>query len=82
DRFRLKRIDCPELGTPEGEAAKRFVRAELSRVNSVTIQSTASGNKEKWGRYLVDVFYERAGSGLVYLNQLLLDKGHAVRMNP
>ena len=80
DTFRLKGIDCPEMDTPEGQAAKRFVESELSRAEYVTIKSTASGNKEKWGRYLVDVFYDRGGPAPVYLNQLLLDEGHAVRV--
>ena len=64
----------------EGQTAKRFVESELSRAEYVTIKSTASGSKEKWGRYLVDVFYDRGGPAPVYLNQLLLDEGHAVRV--
>ena len=99
DTFRLKGIDCPEMDTPEGVAAKRFVQSELAKAEYVTIKSTPSGNKEKYGRYLVDVFYLPArslkasaggtcapqhkcdkGTGPIYLNQLLLDKGYAVRM--
>jgi len=37
--------------------------------------------KEKWGRYLGDVFYSKNGSSApIYLNQALLDKGYAVRV--
>jgi endonuclease YncB( thermonuclease family) len=42
---------------------------------------------EKWGRFLADVFYKEVDSapeeiieGGEYLNQVLLDKGYAVRM--
>ena len=78
ETVRLNHIDCPELDTPEGKAAKRFVQNELSTCDFITVKSIKT-RKEKWGRYLVDVFFERKGK-LVYLNQLLLDKGHAVRM--
>jgi len=80
ETIRLNHIDCPELDTPEGKAAKNFVERELAGCGFLTVKSVRT-RKEKWGRYLVDVFYARRGRGpLVYLNQLLLDKGHAVRM--
>ena len=98
--IRLNHIDCPELSTPEGQAAKRFVESELSKCESITVKSVKT-RKEKWGRYLGDVFYTPArdikipagstrsiGSGYekpgsarpVYLNQLLIDQGHAVAL--
>ncbi len=86
DKLRLRGIDCPEVGTPEGDRAKRFVEKLLPAGATVVIKS------HKWktdphGRFVVDVFY-KAGSddpeeiikGGTYLNQELLDKGHAVRM--
>lgn len=80
ETIRLNHIDCPELDTPEGKAAKNFVERELAGCGFLTVKSVRT-RKEKWGRYLVDVFYARRGRGpLVYLNQLLLDKGHAVRV--
>ncbi len=80
ETIRLNHIDCPELNTPEGQAAKRFVERELSACEFITVKSVRT-RKEKWGRYLGDVFYQKEGKGkLVYLNQLLLDKGHAVRV--
>ena len=80
--IRLKSIDAPELDTPEGKAAKKFVEDELNDVEFITIKSTRS---EKWGRWLGDVFYvhkgdTRKGNALTFLNQLLLDEGHAVRV--
>lgn len=80
ETIRLNHIDCPELSTPEGRAAKRFVEAELAGCEFITVKSVKT-RKEKWGRYLGDVFYQKKGSAApVYLNQLLLDKGHAVRV--
>lgn len=87
ETLRLNGIDCPELDTPEGQAAKRFVQKELAHCDTVTVKSVRT-KKEKWGRYLGDVFYSPRHSGesgnpgtLIYLNQLLLDKGHAVRVH-
>jgi micrococcal nuclease len=80
ETVRLNHIDCPELDTPEGKAAKRFVQNELANCDFITIKSHKT-RKEKWGRYLADIFYsKKKGAPPVYLNQLLLDKGHAVRM--
>ena len=75
--IRLKSVDAPELNTPEGKAAKRFVEDQLQDAEFITIKSTRS---EKWGRWLGDVFYMRKVGGLTFLNQLLLDKGRAVRV--
>jgi micrococcal nuclease len=78
ETIRLNHINCPELDTPEGRAAKRFIESELAGCDFITVKSVRT-KKEKWGRYLGDVFYARKNKGpLIYLNQLLLDKGHAV----
>jgi len=80
ETIRLRGIDCPELNTPEGQAAKRFVERELAHCESIILKSTQSPRKEKWGRYLGDVFYTDKAGKQVYLNNLLLEKGHAVRL--
>jgi len=80
ETIRLNHIDCPEINTPEGKAAQRFVAAELSKCEYITVKSVRT-RKEKWGRYLGDVFYSKDGSSApMYLNQVLLDKGYAVRV--
>lgn len=86
DRLRLRGVNTPELGTPEGDAAKKFVENLLPSGSAVVIKS------HKWktdphGRFVADVFYKpgvedpelivKDGN---YLNQELLDTGHAVRM--
>ena len=86
DKLRLRGIDTPELGTPEGERAKKFVQ-RLLPVGSTMIIKSHKSRMDNHGRFVVDVFY-RAGAtdpqeilkSAVYLNQQLLDEGHAVRM--
>ncbi len=85
DRLRLRGIDCPEVGTPEGDRAKRFVEKLLPTGATIVLKS------HKWktdihGRFVVDVFYKKGAADAreiikdgVYLNQILLDKGLAVR---
>jgi endonuclease YncB( thermonuclease family) len=90
-KLRLRDLDCPELATPEGKAAKRFVDALVARTGSVIICTT---KPDKYDRYLADVFLtiadsstdstgsRPAGAGQgeeVYLNNALLAHGHAGR---
>jgi hypothetical protein len=77
-------IDTPELGTPEGEKASRYVKRVL-KVSSHIVVCTHS--YDKYARYLADIFYlpgvrsyERICSDGLYLNQELLDKGLAQAM--
>lgn len=99
ETIRLKGIDCPEIDTPEGQSAKRFVERQLRNCEHIIVKSIQT-RKEKWGRYLGDVILPardrrppRAAllrgkqtsdcgekGDLVYLNNLLLEKGHAVRV--
>ncbi|MDA1276824.1 MAG: thermonuclease family protein [Verrucomicrobia bacterium] len=82
-RLRLRGLDCPEMDTPEGAAAKRFVEERVAQAKSVTI---ATFKPDKYDRYLADVFIEPGmadGSGSKakesFLNNELLKNGHAVR---
>ena len=79
ETIRLRGIDCPEMNTPEGRAAKRFVERELAHCESIILKSTQT-RKEKWGRYLGDVFYTDKAGKQQYLNNVLLEKGYAVRV--
>ena len=97
-KLRLQGIDCPEINTPEGKAAKRFVEAVLRDVPYLTV---LSHKNDKYDRYEADVFFlparslkasaggtcamghkcnEDKNGKQVYLNNLLLEHGHAVRM--
>ena len=86
DKLRLRGIDTPELGTPEGERAKKFVQKILPSGTTIIIKSHKS-RTDNHGRFVVDVLYKEGAQdpeeilkSPVYLNQQLLDEGYAVRM--
>jgi micrococcal nuclease len=81
---RLKDIDTPERGTPEGVAATEFVKDWLAR--HAVARGRASGEfvvnlvthkdkREKYGRYLGDIY-----AGGTWLNEDLVAYGHAERV--
>ncbi|MDO8580142.1 MAG: DUF1016 N-terminal domain-containing protein, partial [Candidatus Omnitrophota bacterium] len=51
--LRLRGIDCPEMDTKEGQAAKTFVQSYIKEAQLVVVRSSRS---EKYGRYLADVY--------------------------
>lgn len=71
--LRLTHINGPELKTKEGQAAREFVLREILRSPIVKLRST---KHDLFDRYLADIFLEDG----TYLNQRILDAGHAVRM--
>ena len=83
ERLRLRGINCPELGTPEGETAKKFVEKELPVGTTIVIKSKK--DTDPHGRFVVDLLYGGDTPDAIisegeYLNQVLLDKKLAVRM--
>jgi micrococcal nuclease len=86
-RLRLNRINAPEIrgGTTESKAlaleARDFVRSLL---NQVIIVKTFKDKKEKYGRYLADVYFftmREDSCGFICLNDELVDRGLAVYQN-
>ncbi|MDD5226613.1 MAG: DUF1016 N-terminal domain-containing protein [Candidatus Omnitrophica bacterium] len=77
EKLRLRGIDCPELGTDEGEAAKRFVTKLLPAGGKILIVSSKT---DKYTRYLADIFYKSKEGSQVYLNNEILSAGLAVNM--
>ncbi len=84
-RVRLRGIDAPEITTVLGRRAYRYVKKALGN-RPVVIKTY---KEEKYGRYLVDLFYMRtkvddpqqiAREG-IFLNQELLDLGLAKLYN-
>ncbi|MFH0986122.1 MAG: DUF1016 N-terminal domain-containing protein [Candidatus Omnitrophota bacterium] len=82
--LRLRGIDTPEIQTRDGREAKAFVETVLVGLEeakpsqpSVLIRTTKS---DKYDRYLGDVFFIDKAGKQTYLNNLLLEKGHAVRV--
>ena len=79
--LRLRGIDAPEMDTKEGQAAKTFVLSYIKEAQLVIVHSSRS---EKYDRYLADVYIPSApGNGNaasdIFLNNLLLEQGHAKR---
>ncbi len=77
ERLRLRGLDCPELDTPEGKAAKRFTEAVLAGATEVVI---TTAKVDKYDRYLADVHARREDGSEIHLNNALLREGHAVPM--
>lgn len=85
DRLRLRGINCPEAKTSEGQRAKAFVQRRLPKGATIVIKSHR-WRKDIHGRFVADVLYRKGVTNEhrileepVYLNQELLDAGHAVR---
>ena len=76
--FRLSGVNTPEIkgaSREAGLASKKFV--EDTVLNKEVIIVTKKDGKEKYGRYLAEVFY-LDGTNWVSLNKSLIDKGLAV----
>ena len=82
-KLRLRGLDCPEMSTVAGRAAKRFVDGLVAAGDEVIISTT---KPDKYDRYLADVFIRQMrGDGAealgeaTFLNNALLENDHAVR---
>jgi endonuclease YncB( thermonuclease family) len=81
-RVRLAAVDAPDIGTPEGEEAYRYVIERLARAPFVMVKTNRI---DIYGRYVGHVFYalkqmdpDAVFTRGLYLNQELLDRGLAV----
>jgi len=75
EKLRLRGLDCAELDTPEGKAAKRFVDRLLLPGGEVVLTTT---KPDKYDRYLADVFILPSDTTEpVFINNALLAAGHA-----
>ncbi len=93
-KLRLRGIDTPEIATADGMEAKEFVEKMLKTTPGVVGIPTPGVDKpvpgspvlvktvksDKYDRYLADVFLTDKEGKEVYLNGLLLEKGHAVKV--
>ena len=85
ERTRLRGIDTPELGSPDGERAKVFVEQALAINEWIGITTT---KPDAYDRYLVDVFIPNNNDRdqvIIdrgrYLNKMLVDEGLAKRVD-
>ncbi len=72
--FRLAGIDAPELGTPEGRAARDWLRALLP-VGTSLVAITQRDSTEKYGRYLAHLYLP--DEPIRSVNEQLIEAGHA-----
>jgi len=81
ERFRLYGINTPEIRTrfkeekAKGYAAKKYLRDKLKNNSESLIIKTYKDKKDKYGRYLCEIFY---GKKQTNLNLELVRMGHAV----
>ena len=83
-RLRLRGIDTPEMDTPDGQRARRFVEGALRKCPTLVITTT---KPDKYDRYLADVFYlpEEKNADVIledglFLNRELIEAGLAKRV--
>lgn len=77
--FRLAKINTPETKGATREAgltAKKYVEDKI--MNKQVIIVTKKDRKEKFGRYLAEVFYEDETGNFISLNLELVQKSLAV----
>ncbi|MCW5548181.1 MAG: thermonuclease family protein [Opitutaceae bacterium] len=77
EKLRLRGLDCPELDTAAGRAAKDRT-GELVTAATDIIVTTAK--VDKYDRYLADVHLLQPNGEWLFLNNALLREGHAVPM--
>jgi len=82
-KLRIKGINAEAIETPGGQKARDYLVSKFKGCKFVAIKSYW---RDKFDRYLVDVFYDKNESDFesliqngTFLNQDLLDKGLAVR---
>lgn len=82
-RVRLRGVDTPEIhgvkkGSDEynrGVEAKEFAEAMLEEADCVVIR-THKDTKEKYGRYLADIYIEESDGSFTNLTEALIEAGH------
>lgn len=78
EKVRLNRINAPEMrGTekPRGEKARDFLRGLV--LDKDILLETIKDEREKYGRYLGELWLERKDAAPLNLNDELVRAGHA-----
>jgi len=78
EKVRLHRINAPELsgeGKPEGQAAREALRALV--LGKAVVLQTFKDRREKYGRYLGELWLEQEGAAALNVNDALVQSGHA-----
>ena len=78
ERVRLHRINAPELSgadKPEGQEAREALRALV--LGKAVVLQTFKDRREKYGRYLGELWLEQEGAAALNVNDALVQSGHA-----
>ena len=76
---RLADIDCPEMGTPEGSAAKAYA-TECLQSKKVYLDIDNKTGKDQYGRYVCVVYISKPDGSIdesKNFNRMLVDSGYA-----
>ena len=80
-RLRLAQIDCPELPSAQGRAARNFVTEQLTQAKTIVVQTR---RVDVHGRFVAHVFLASQKVSVdtcffegAHLNDMLVRKGHA-----
>ena len=77
---RLADIDCPEMNTDGGLAAKQYAFQELYG-SLVSLDLDDITGKDKYSRWVAVVFLQKPDGTLANFNRMLVDSGHACIWN-
>jgi micrococcal nuclease len=88
ERFRLYGIDAPEMNTPEGKEAKKWLIGVLGPYGAIyvqTIQLSTKAKRDKYGRFLAVLYLDLTTVTMVMresihprsINAKMITEGHA-----
>ncbi|MEW6061505.1 MAG: thermonuclease family protein [Bacteroidota bacterium] len=78
EKLRLHRINAPEItgaSKSKGLASKKFLSSCIEK-KEVTLE-TIKDRKEKYGRYLAEIWIADKNGNRVNVNDLMVEKGYA-----
>jgi micrococcal nuclease len=79
EKLRLNRINAPELRgptRPAGELSRDFLRTQI--LGKTVLLETIKDQKEKFGRYLAEIWLHQADGSWINVNDLMVAKGFAI----
>ena len=82
EKLRLNRINAPELRgaeRPEGLKSRDFLRQLV--LDKEVLLKTIKDEKEKYGRYLAEIWIQNEAGEWQNINDLMVEKGFAVYAN-
>ena len=82
EKLRLHRINAPELRGKDREVglkSRDFLRSQIE--GKEIILQTIKDKREKYGRYLAEIWLEDKNGAKINLNDLMVEKGHAIYVN-